>query len=199
MNKETKSKCCEASVLCYSSLPDFPKCSKCGEPFIPQEDTPVTPIEEKKLRYQINKIRNGCWRLEWEDGSFSEHSTQDGAEKMRMQIETSRASHPIEPLWSKEFYKRFNFPSGDVYFSDAKEYIKAFIHSVEKAAEERGYEKGLAENPDNIYLKASQQLTEKGKEIDIAIKALEKAYKDLKNLSLQNKPTPPITPKGTNQ
>ena len=34
------------------------------------------------MRYTIYKIRNGCWRLEWEDGKYSEHSTKDGAMKM---------------------------------------------------------------------------------------------------------------------
>lgn len=36
------------------------------------------------MRYQITKIRNGLWRLEWANGSFSEHSTQDGAERMAL-------------------------------------------------------------------------------------------------------------------
>jgi len=123
MNKETKSKCCYYNEDC-------PICPK-----VPQEDTPVTPIEGKKLRYQINKIRNGCWRLEWEDGSFSEHSTQDGAERMRMQIETSRASHPIEPSWEEQYNKLF-----DRHFQAKYSDIKAFIHSVEKAAEEKAKE-----------------------------------------------------------
>lgn len=36
------------------------------------------------MKYIITKIRNGCWRLEWENGSFSEHSTFDGAQKMAL-------------------------------------------------------------------------------------------------------------------
>ena len=36
----------------------------------------------KEMRHRITKIRNGCFRLEWEDGQFSDHSTQDGAVKM---------------------------------------------------------------------------------------------------------------------
>ena len=111
MNKETKNKCCENCA--YKSTNGLRHCIdifNCPCHSTSQssiEDTPVTPIEEKKLRYQINKIRNGCWRLEWEDGSFSEHSTQDGAEKMRMQIETSRASHPIEPSYTKQLKQKY--------------------------------------------------------------------------------------------
>ncbi len=44
----------------------------------------------KEERYFIYKVRNGCWKLEWSDGSFSEHSTQDGAERMVLQIEKNR-------------------------------------------------------------------------------------------------------------
>lgn len=40
-------------------------------------------------RYRIVKVRNGLWRLEWEDGSFSEHSTSYGAEKMALLLQTS--------------------------------------------------------------------------------------------------------------
>jgi hypothetical protein len=36
------------------------------------------------MRYRIIKVRNGCWALEWENGSFSEHSTQEGAERMAL-------------------------------------------------------------------------------------------------------------------
>lgn len=42
----------------------------------------------KEMRHFIIKIKNGLWRLEWEDGSFSEHSTKYGAEKMAMLIES---------------------------------------------------------------------------------------------------------------
>lgn len=44
------------------------------------------------MRYYIQKIKNGLWRLEWEDGSYSEHSTRDGAEKMAFQIESLQAN-----------------------------------------------------------------------------------------------------------
>ena len=43
--------------------------------------------ENKEERYQIIKVRNGCWRLETESGFISEHSTQQGAEKMLLQIQ----------------------------------------------------------------------------------------------------------------
>jgi len=46
-----------------------------------------------QLRYNIVKVRNGCWRLEWGDGSFSEHSTKYGAEKMAFLIESNQANH----------------------------------------------------------------------------------------------------------
>lgn len=39
------------------------------------------------MRYQIIKIRNGLWRLEWEDGVVSEHSMQEGAMNMVLQRE----------------------------------------------------------------------------------------------------------------
>jgi hypothetical protein len=42
------------------------------------------------MRYNIIKIRNGLWRLEWENGSHSEHSTRDGAERMAFQIESQK-------------------------------------------------------------------------------------------------------------
>lgn len=37
------------------------------------------------MNYQIIKIRNGLWKLEFENGGFSEHSTKFGAEKMLLQ------------------------------------------------------------------------------------------------------------------
>lgn len=42
-----------------------------------------TPKQDNdgKERYQMYKVRNGLWRVVWEDGSSSEHSTQYGAEK----------------------------------------------------------------------------------------------------------------------
>lgn len=41
---------------------------------------------KEKQRYIIIKIRNGLWRLEWENGQYSEHSTRDGAERMVLQL-----------------------------------------------------------------------------------------------------------------
>jgi len=49
--------------------------------------------KEKEMRYSITKIKNGLWRLEWENGSFSEHSTQYGAENM-VQSVLKNVSHP---------------------------------------------------------------------------------------------------------
>ncbi len=37
------------------------------------------------MKYQINKVRNGEWRLTWEDGSCSTHSTSKRAELMALQ------------------------------------------------------------------------------------------------------------------
>ena len=42
--------------------------------------------ENKQQRYTIIKIKNGLWRLEWENGEYSEHSTQDGAKKMSLKV-----------------------------------------------------------------------------------------------------------------
>lgn len=38
------------------------------------------------MRYTITKVKNGLWKLRTEDGHYSEHSTQFGAEKMLLQI-----------------------------------------------------------------------------------------------------------------
>ena len=43
------------------------------------------------MRYTIFKIRNGLWRLEWESGAYSEHSTRDGAERMVLQIQLNQS------------------------------------------------------------------------------------------------------------
>jgi len=37
------------------------------------------------MRYQIYKVRNGEWKLEWENGRKSTHSTRYGAEAMALQ------------------------------------------------------------------------------------------------------------------
>lgn len=44
------------------------------------------------MKYKIIKIKNGSWKLEWEDGSFSEHSDKSGAERMVMTI--AKLRHP---------------------------------------------------------------------------------------------------------
>lgn len=40
------------------------------------------------MRYQIYKVRNGLWVLEWESGVKSQHSSKEGAERMLLQIQT---------------------------------------------------------------------------------------------------------------
>lgn len=36
------------------------------------------------MRYTITKIRNGCWQYENEKGVKTEHSSEEGAERMAM-------------------------------------------------------------------------------------------------------------------
>lgn len=43
------------------------------------------------MNYEIIKVHNGLWRLEWENGKYSEHSTQDGAQRMVIAIENTRS------------------------------------------------------------------------------------------------------------
>jgi len=38
------------------------------------------------MKYYIEKIRNGLWRLAWENGETSDHSTQQGAEKAAFMV-----------------------------------------------------------------------------------------------------------------
>ena len=52
------------------------------------------------MRYTITKIRNGKWILEWESGSKSEHSTQDGAKRMVL----LRQRNSLKSQILKEFY-----------------------------------------------------------------------------------------------
>lgn len=42
------------------------------------------------MKYRIIKIRNGLWRLEWETGQFSMHSTEKGARAMALQVYNSQ-------------------------------------------------------------------------------------------------------------
>ena len=171
MNKETKSKCCGAKI--YWQVGMFPDttvtvCSACQMYVdVPQvEDTPVTPIEEKCMRCGIPKSK---WKGRWQDPICKVGETSYDL----------HTSHLIEPSYTKQLKQK--------YLTYTDKGLELLIEEVEKAAEERGYEKGLAENPDNIYFKVSQQLTENGKEINTAIKALGKVYKDLSGISLQAK------------
>lgn len=52
------------------------------------------------MKYIIFKIKNGLWRLEWEDGSYSEHSTKDGAVKMVLQLSDKEASQLDHDMWA---------------------------------------------------------------------------------------------------
>lgn len=44
--------------------------------------------KETPMQHQVVKVRNGLWRVVWENGSHSEHSSREGAEKMAFQIES---------------------------------------------------------------------------------------------------------------
>lgn len=42
------------------------------------------------MEYQITKVRNGYWLLNWESGAKSEHSTKEGAERMIAILESQK-------------------------------------------------------------------------------------------------------------
>ena len=39
-------------------------------------------LKSEVVRYRIIKKKKGLWRLDWEDGSHSLHSTEEGAREM---------------------------------------------------------------------------------------------------------------------
>lgn len=126
--------------------------------------------DNKEERYQIIKVRNGCWRLETESGFISEHSTQQGAEKMLLQIQnkstpqeekvevtehqdgTIRAngiqifpSTPQTPSWEEEFDEQFSEVILDQEVRTVVKGIKLFIEKERFQAKQEGRREGIEE------------------------------------------------------
>jgi len=102
---------------CKESLNDY-VCLECHKDFIPQEDTPAIPIEEK---------------CEW-DGKSGKCS--NGAD---MKDHWQECPDQIEPLWYERAKKEID-NVGYVWMEIGKTMnpiLLDFIHSVEKAAEEK--------------------------------------------------------------
>lgn len=55
------------------------------------------------MRHTIQKKENGLWEVEWEDGTKSQHSTQEGAERMvRVVNEKYESKNPLGYFWAND-------------------------------------------------------------------------------------------------
>lgn len=57
------------------------------------------------MRYQIIKVRNGLWKLRWENGKETQHSTQQGAEKQVMNVYAMLKVEDSEKIADRFGYK----------------------------------------------------------------------------------------------
>jgi len=88
-------------------------------------------MTNKGKRYTIHKISNGNWRVTWEDGSFSTHSTQSGAEKMVMGF-LSENNQKLKQEAVEMFYKKFvvRCSDGDLLKDEDPKKVKLFLGQI---------------------------------------------------------------------